>query len=53
MSSNVDEIKLDDPVSVLYRHNPEWADVTPIEQDDGLASVVSIAYSEKCKYVIM
>lgn len=36
-----------EPEFVLYRNRPEWGDVIPLSQDNG-ASVVAIAYSEKC-----
>lgn len=35
---------------ILYCENPEWADVTPIPQDDGPNPLVPIAYSKECRY---
>lgn len=37
------------PDYIPYSERKEWADVTPIEQDDGENPVVLIAYSETCK----
>ena len=33
---------------VPYSERPDWSDVIPLEQDDGL-TVVKIAYSAKCE----
>ena len=33
---------------VPYCERPDWSDVTPLDQDDGL-TVVKIAYSAKCE----
>lgn len=37
------------PDYIPYSQRKEWADVTPIEQDDGENPVVLIAYSETCR----
>lgn len=32
-----------------YSQRSEWADVTPLEQDEGIDPVVNIQYSNTCK----
>ncbi len=41
---------LSEPMWIPFNERPEWADVQPIEQDDGPADVVRIAYTDRCKF---
>ncbi|CAD7088671.1 unnamed protein product [Hermetia illucens] len=50
MSDNSSDEELA-PDWIPYRQRSDWADVTPIEQDDGENPVVVISYSEKFKDV--
>lgn len=36
---------------IPYSERDDWADVRPLEQDDGDNPVVVIAYSEKCTQI--
>ncbi|KAK3874291.1 hypothetical protein Pcinc_020757 [Petrolisthes cinctipes] len=46
MCSNDDEYVSEEDVWVLYKDREEWADVTPLTQDDGPNAVVKIAYTD-------
>ena len=37
----------EEPAYVPYGERPEWADVTPVAQDDGAAPVCTIAYTDE------
>lgn len=49
MCSNDDEYVSEEDVWVLYKDREEWADVTPLPQDDGPNAVVKIAYTDACR----
>lgn len=51
MGSNGDKYSSDEEAWVFYRDREEWADVTPVPQDDGPDAVVKIAYTDACKYM--
>ncbi|KAK8738782.1 hypothetical protein OTU49_003671 [Cherax quadricarinatus] len=46
MGSNDDEFTTKEEAWVFYKDREEWADVTPIPQDDGPNAVVKIAYTD-------
>ncbi|XP_071549582.1 protein farnesyltransferase/geranylgeranyltransferase type-1 subunit alpha isoform X3 [Panulirus ornatus] len=46
MSSNGDKYTSDEETWVFYKDREEWADVTPVPQDDGPHAVVKIAYTD-------
>lgn len=50
MSSSDDEAHIGS--HVFYRDRPEWQDVIPIASDEGPLPVVSIDYSDQCKFVV-
>lgn len=37
-----------DPDDAYYADRPEWADVTPISQYEGVNPIAPIFYSEEC-----
>lgn len=45
--SDVEDYMLNDWIP--YSERSEWADLTPIAQDDGDYPVVAVMYSFKCK----
>jgi len=49
MSSSDDEAHIGS--HVFYRDRLEWQDVIPIASDEGPLPVVSIDYSDQCKFV--
>lgn len=38
---------------IPYSKRPNWQDVKPLEQDDGVNPVAVIAYSERCKWLLL
>jgi len=36
---------------IPFSERAEWVDVKPVQQDEGPAPVVKIAYSSKCKLI--
>lgn len=49
--ADADDAGSEEEAWVFYKDREEWADVTPVKQDDGQNAVVKIAYTNDCECV--
>ena len=49
--SSIEE--LEGSVWIPYSERKEWSDVTPLQQNEGPEPVARIAYSDKCKLILI